>query len=265
MRYANLPPEITALPQWVCVWNGSKIPMQAREKKGASSVNPETWCDFHTAETAVNNGIYDHIGFVFNNNGIVGIDIDCGFDTDGFLSEVSIDIMRACRSYTERSRSGRGVHVLLKGKLPFKGKNNGNGVEIYESSRYFIVTGEKLIYDTMIANQDAIDYVIERYFPETVKESETPGYSQRIYSPVYDKPEKGKIALRPTYPPIPSGMRNLSLTSLAGQLHNQGYSKKEIYSELLYANKAACTPPLPESEVQTIVNSVSQYRRKGNG
>lgn len=261
MRYADLPPELTALPQWVCVWDNSKIPMQAKERKGASSVNSETWCDFATAEKAVNDGSYDHIGFVFNNNGIVGIDIDCGFDSDGFLSEVSIDIMRACHSYTERSRSGRGVHVLLKGKLPFKGKNNGNGVEIYESSRYFIVTGEKLIYDTMIENQQAIDYVVEKYFPETVKENDSPGYSQRIYSPLYEKPENGKISLRPKYPPIPRGMRNISLTSLAGQMHNQGYSKKEIYQELLYANKTACTHPLPASEIQTITNSVTKYKR----
>ena len=54
--------------------------MKANERKGASSVNPETWCDFETAQKAVSDGIYDHIGFVFNNNGIVGIDIDCGFD-----------------------------------------------------------------------------------------------------------------------------------------------------------------------------------------
>lgn len=261
MRYANLPPDITALPQWVCVWNGSKIPMKANERKGASSVNPETWCDFETAQKAVSDGIYDHIGFVFNNNGIVGIDIDCGFDEDGFLSETSIDIMRACRSYTEKSRSGRGVHILLKGDLPFKGKNNGNGVEIYKSSRYFIVTGEKLIYETIIENQEAIDYVVGKYFPETVKENDSSGSSQRIYSPLYEKPENGKISLRPKYPPIPRGMRNLSLTSLAGQLHNQGYSKKEIYQELLHANQVACSPPLPTSEIQTITNSVTKYRR----
>jgi len=261
MRYANLPPDITALPQWVCVSNNSKIPMQARIKKAASSVDPETWCDFETARKAVEDGIYDHIGFVFNNNGIVGIDIDCGFDDDGFLSEVSIDIMRACRSYTERSRSGRGVHILLKGDIPFKGKNNGNGVEIYKSSRYFIVTGEKLIYENIISNQEAIDYVLEKYFPETVKESKKSGYSQRIYSPIYAKPENGKIIIRPKYPPIPEGMRNLSLTSLAGQMHSQGYSKKEIYRELLYVNKVACSPPLPEYEIQTITNSVTRYRR----
>ena len=261
MRYVNLPPDITALPQWVCVWNNSKIPMQAKERKGASSVNPETWCDFETAEKAVNDGIYDHIGFVFNNNGIVGIDIDCGFDSDGFLSDVGIDIMRVCHSYTEKSRSGRGVHILLKGDLPFKGKNNGQGVEIYKSNRYFIVTGQKLIYDTMIENQQAIDYVVKKYFPEAEKENTGTGLTNRIYSPCYSKPEKGKISIQPTYPPIPQGMRNLSLTSLAGQLHNQGYKKQEMYKELLKANQAACKPPLPVGEIQTIVNSVTKYRR----
>lgn len=260
-RYHNLPPEITSLPQWVCVWNGSKIPMKANERKGASSVNPETWCPFEVAEKAVSDGLYDNLGFVFNDNGIVGIDIDCGYDDDGFLSDISVDIMRACRSYTERSRSGRGVHILLKGNLPFKGKNNGEGVEIYKSCRYFIVTGDKLIYDNIIENQEAIDYIVEKYFPDVQKDNDFPGNTQRIYSPIYTKPENGKICLRPQYPPIPNGMRNISLTSLAGQLHNHGYGKKEIYQELLYVNKVACSPPLPINELQIIVNSVSKYRR----
>ena len=70
-----------------------------------------------------------------------------------------------------------------------------------------------------------------------------------------------KIALKPEYPPITPGSRNLSLTSLAGQMHNQGYSKAEIYKELLYANSVACQPPLDRSEVELIVNSVTRYRR----
>lgn len=259
--YSNIPPELKALPQWVCVWNGSKIPMRAFQRKGASSVKPETWSDFEAAVNAVDNGAYDHIGFVFNDNGIIGIDIDAGFDEDGFLSELSIDIMRHCRSYTELSRSGRGVHIYVKGTLPFKGKNNRAGVEIYRSNRYFIVTGEKLIYDTITDNQAAIDYVVAKYFPEVEKESTGTSGTSRIYSPCYSKPENGKISVSPSYPPIPQGMRNLSLTSLAGQLHNQGYGKKEIYTELLKANQAACNPPLPVSEIQTITNSVTKYRR----
>lgn len=229
--------------------------------KGASSTDPSTWCDFEIARKAVREGTYDQIGFVFNDNGIVGIDIDCGFDNDGFLSDVSVDIMKTCRSYTEKSRSGRGVHILLKGELPFKGKNNGDGVEIYKSSRYFIVTGDKLIYDNIIENQEAIDYIVHKYFRDAIKEKEDNYNTQCIYTPVYTKPQNGKIALRPQYPPIPNGMRNISLTSLAGQLHNQGYSKNEILQELLHVNKQACTPPLPINEVEMVVNSVARYRR----
>jgi len=261
MRYDFIPDEIKQLPQWVCVWNNSKIPMQASIKKGASSVNPDTWSDFETARQAVEEGIYDNLGFVFNNNGIVGIDIDCGFDEDGFLSQISTDIIRHTLSYTEVSRSGLGVHILLKGDLPFKGKNNGQGVEIYKASRYFIVTGNKLLYADMIDNQAAIDYVVETYFPEVQKESSPTNRTDRIYSPIYQRPKDGKISLRPIYPKIPCGMRNLSLTSLAGQLHSQGYTKLEIYREVLYANSVACSPPLKQSEIQTIINSITKYER----
>lgn len=262
MGLKNLPEEITKLPQWVCVWKNSKIPMQATTKKGASSVKPETWSPYEVANDAVERGLYDYLGFVFNDNGIVGIDIDLGFDEDGFLSPLSIDIMNACESYTEYSRSHRGIHVLVKGDLPFKGKNNRAGVEIYKSSRYFIVTGEKLVYDHIIENQEAIDYIVEKYFKDEIKDSQSSN-SSRIYSPIYSTPSaNGKMSLSPTYPPIPEGMRNLSLTSLAGQLHNQGYDQKKIYQELAQANKVACKPPLPKRELEMIVNSVTKYSRR---
>lgn len=51
------------------------------------------------------------------------------------------------------------------------------------------------------------------------------------------------------------------LTSLAGMLHNQGYSKQQIYDELLYCNTVACDPPLDRGEIQTICNSVTRYKR----
>jgi hypothetical protein len=135
------------------------------------------------------------------------------------------------------------------------------GVEIYRSSRFFIVTGKKFVYDEIIENQQAIDYVINKYFPEAERDSDGNEQGKRIYSPVYAAPTINNIPLQPTYPPIPQGMRNLSLTSLAGQMHTQGYSPKDIYSELIKANNAACTPPLPSGEVRNIVKSVTRYRR----
>ena len=56
-------------------------------------------------------------------------------------------------------------------------------------------------------------------------------------------------------------MRNISLTSLAGQWHNIGYNRDEIYKELLYVNAIACEPPLDNGEVWSIANSVTRYKR----
>jgi hypothetical protein len=260
--YDNIPSELKQLDQWVCVYSDSKIPMQAVGDEAASSTNPSTWSDFETADEAVDSGEYDYIGFVFNDNGIVGIDIDAGYDDEGFISPLAADIIRKCGSYTEKSKSGRGFHVLLRGTLPFKGKNNLNGVEIYKQARYFIMTGETMLYTSIVENQEAIDYIIETYFPEMRETSPTqrPIYN-RIYSPIWQMPEGNRFKLRPVYPRIPDGSRNICLTSLAGMLHNQGYNKDQILDELIYANTVACDPSLPNSEIRTIVNSVTRYKR----
>ena len=260
MNFDNIPEELKAIPRWVCAWKNSKTPMQATQRRGASSTNPQTWSTYDQAKVAVEDGRYDNIGFVFAGDDLVGIDIDCGFDEDGFLSDTSIQCMRACRSYTEKSRSGRGIHILVRGSLPFAGKNNRAGVEIYQTGRYFLMTGDKLIYDTIIVNQAGIDFVVETYFSDTLKES-TSGNGSRIYSPVYEKPVDGRISLTPIYPTVQPGSRNICMTSLAGQLHQQGYDKERIYCELCRANQSACKPPLPDREIQTIVNSVTRYAR----
>lgn len=260
-RYDRIPPELTSLDRWVCARDDSKVPMRAYENEAASSTNPNTWASFEEAVGSVNAGYYDHIGFVFNEDGIIGIDIDAGFDEEGFLSVLAADIIGKCKSYTEKSKSGRGFHILVKGTLPFRGKNNRNGVEIYATARFFIMTGDSLLYDTIIENQEAVDYIVEKYFQTEVKGDEGKTQTDRIYSPVWELPTDGRIKLRPTYPRIPDGCRNISLTSLAGMLHNQGYSKRQIYDELTHVNTVACNPPLPRSELQSIVNSVTRYRR----
>lgn len=261
--YDNLPEELKNLNQWVCAREDSKVPMRAWENAAASSTNPETWADFETALESYKSRNYDYCGFVFADNGYVGIDIDDGYDEDGFMSVLAADIIGKCGSYTEKSRSGRGFHILLRGNLPFKGKNNLAGVEIYKTARYFIMTGDVLLYRDIIDSQEAIDYVVAKYFPESRQnDAGRASNRDRVYSPRWDEPVKdGRIKLRPTYPKISDGSRNISLTSLAGALHNQGYEKKQIYNELVYANSVACEPPLDNYELQSICNSVTKYER----
>lgn len=261
MMYDNIPDELRNLKQWVCANDGSKIPMQANRPYAASSTDPNTWATFEDALWAVENGYYDYLGFVFNDNGIIGIDIDAGYDDDGYQTDIAIDILDATRSYTEHSRSGRGFHIFLKGDIPFKGKNNLAGVEIYKTARFFIMTGDMYFDYPVVKNQPALDYIVAKYFPET-RERKTTTINPRIYNPEWDCPKGNKrVKIRPNYPRIPDGCRNICLTSLAGMMHSIGYSKGQIYRELQYANDTACDPPLPLSELRQICNSVARYQR----
>jgi hypothetical protein len=260
MSLNNIPTELKNLPQWVCSRGDKKIPMNACLPEAESSTDAATWASFDNARLAVERGYYEYVGFVFNDNGIVAVDLDDAIDEDGFISPLAADIIGRCESYTEKSKSGTGVHILLYGDLPFKGKNNLKGVEIYKSARYFIMTGETLLYNKIVENQEAIDYIVEKYFPEVRDAELNRNSTNRIYTPIWVKTE-GKIGLRPEYPPIPDGTRNISLTSLAGQWHTLGYSREEIYRELLYVNSIACNPPLDVNEIQCITNSVTRYKR----
>ena len=263
MGIDDIPRELKEIDQWVCVKNKNKIPYQADPNEWPASVSDQsTWCSFYGAVKYVKKGIFDGVGFVFNSNGIVGIDIDDGF-VNGRLSKLTYEIFdllpRYC--YIETSRSGRGFHILLKGTLPIPGRNNHAGLEIYDRGRYFIMTGK--IWDNqrwLVPAQEAIDKICEKYFPDTPRESGGKT-SDRIYKPVWDRPDQ-VIPLRPHYPPIPQGSRNICLASLAGVLHSQGYLPENILRELDYCNNTACTPPLPVGEVYAIVKSITRYKRE---
>ena len=121
INYDNIPEELRQLRQWVCANANSKIPMQATCIYPASSTNPATWSSFEDAVSAVMNGWYDYIGFVFADNGIVGIDIDEGFTPEGYVSPLAIDVVNKCCSYTEQSRSKRGFHIFVKGLIGLHG------------------------------------------------------------------------------------------------------------------------------------------------
>ena len=262
-RYEAIPQELKNLQRWVCVWGNSKIPMRPGVLRGASSTDPSSWDTFDAACRAVSAGIYDDIGFVFNGDGIVGIDIDRGYDEDGTLSEDASKIMTWCNSYIEESRSGRGFHILLRGTLPFTGRNNRNGIEIYSSRRFFVMTGRYSGFGTkeICTNQDAIDRIVSEFFPDAPESVESTSISARFYSGVWERPADGKVKLKPSWPPVSKGSRNDSLMSVAGSMWREGYPVQILFRELLRINSEACSPPLTVREVQMIVNSITKYRR----
>ena len=254
------PVELTCLKQWVCV-GADKVPMQAVEPINASSSNAYTWDSYAMCKRSVDVGNYQYLGFVFTEaDGLIGIDIDTGFDAGGVMPTAeAMDIIDRCRSYTEISKSGRGFHIIIKGKLPFSGRNNGNGIEIYQSNRYFVMTGRVVLYNTIRADQAAVDYVLDKYFPEVEKAADGSYRGSRQYNPEWTAKGKG-ISLQPNYPSISRGSRHTSLLSLAGQLWSSGYSQEAVLHDVGEVNDKLAEP-LERKELESICKSVFKYRR----
>lgn len=134
----NIPIELRALPQWVCA-GADKIPVSPRTGQAASVTDPATWGTF---EEACRTG-FKHVGFV-----LAAWDPYCIIDLDNKPEKPLTEeqwqrhqkILTAFDSYTERSASGRGYHIIVKGKLP-AGVHRDN-VEVYSSARYMICTGD---------------------------------------------------------------------------------------------------------------------------
>lgn len=151
--YELIPEELRAIPKWIC-WRGEydqkhpekpkKIPINPHTGGKASSTDPRTWTTFEYAVQASKK--FSGIGFVFDGTGYFGIDIDKRKDDlDAFLSgdenNLIGEFVHTMQSYTERSQSGTGIHILCKGHLPEGRRRNGD-IEMYDSGRFFVCTGD---------------------------------------------------------------------------------------------------------------------------
>jgi hypothetical protein len=160
MAYESIPQELKDIPQWVC-WQSvdrggkmTKVPINPHTGRAASSTNPSTWSTFDCAAKVGNS--YSGIGFVFTQG-----DPYVGIDMDGHVDQ---DLVEYFQSYTEYSQSGKGAHIICKGKLPFDGKRNAK-YEVYSNSRFFIFTGNVIEpYTDIDECQQQIDTFISHVF-----------------------------------------------------------------------------------------------------
>ncbi|BFG72107.1 hypothetical protein PTKU46_01400 [Paraburkholderia terrae] len=72
-------------------------------------------------------------------------------------------------------------------------------------------------------------------------------------------PAVNAVAVSPAGSTIAEGGRNNALASLAGTLHHRGVSAEVLSAALHAENRTRCVPPLPDSEIEAIVRSVSKY------
>jgi putative DNA primase/helicase len=149
-NFINIPEEMRQLDRWVC-WRleerdgkPTKVPVNPSTGGQAMSNNSTTWGTYRQAVSAVKKFSCNGIGFMFNGDGLLGVDLDNGRNPDtGEIEPWAREIINELDSYTEISQSGRGIHILCYGKLPTGKRRRGN-VEMYETGRYFIMTGDVL-------------------------------------------------------------------------------------------------------------------------
>lgn len=169
-----IPAELKRLRQWVC-WQAvpdparpdhpRKTPVNPMTGGGAMSNNPDTWADYDTAVRESQK--YTGIGFMFA-NGYFGVDIDNVEDAiedykNGNTDNIVAEFIGTLRSYAEYSQSGRGIHIICRGKLPPGGRRKGN-VEMYDSGRFFVMTGNAAAEYTEIADGgERIKLLHEKY------------------------------------------------------------------------------------------------------
>lgn len=152
--YSAIPHELKELNHW-CGFklqqrNGktTKVPIDANTGQLGKSNDESTWASFQTALDSINKFNCDGIGFYFKPP-YFGIDLDdVRNDIDRYLKDDDDDNLVAefvdlMGSYSEVSVSGNGIHIIAKGELPEGGRRKGN-VEVYDSGRFFVMTGKAI-------------------------------------------------------------------------------------------------------------------------
>ena len=142
INYDNLPAEWKELDQWVCydIEGDRKIPYTPGSDKKARSNDKTTFRSYDEALEEVQSGARDHLGFMLlKENGWVFIDLDeANNEEEKGLNKL---IFQSFDSYTERSISGKGAHIIVRGELEGRGLHTSH-FGIFEHARGILVTGD---------------------------------------------------------------------------------------------------------------------------
>jgi putative DNA primase/helicase len=138
--------ELKRRPQWLN-WRAQvkpdgrldKIPYTPGTQRKASTTDLMTWGTFEEALEGLDR--FDGVGFVFcSADPYVGVDLDNCVDPEtGEVALWAIQIIEGLDSYTERSPSGKGIHIIAKGNICSSGRDGY--FEMYRQDRFFAMTG----------------------------------------------------------------------------------------------------------------------------
>jgi hypothetical protein len=187
----NIAPCLRELQQWVA-WEyvlkkdgdgnpyWTKILKDVYTGRNAKSNDPSTWTAFDDALAyyQAHRSTISGIGFVFSaDDPFCGIDLDDGRDRDtGEILPWAASLIQEMNSYTEVSPSGTGAKIFVRATLPPKAKHckpfKGGKIEVYDSLRYFAVTGHSL--SSAPATVEPRQGEVDEFYRVVFAEAETP-------------------------------------------------------------------------------------------
>lgn len=178
----NVPDALKKHKQWI-VWKSevltkkdgskklTKIPHNPKTGSKASTKERSHWGTFDQAADAYMFGTgYAGLGFVFTeDDSFIGVDLDNCFDEDGGLRADAEIAINTLKSFTERSPSGNGLHIICEGELPGSGHcDHANGREMYQEGRFFTITADLVgDYHQINEAQESVNALYEDWFGQS--------------------------------------------------------------------------------------------------
>lgn len=200
----TFPNELKALPYWV--GHKNKIPINLKTGQAGSSIDPNSWVPFTVAVSRYKLYGCDGLGIVLRPP-LIGLDLDdCVIN--GEINDYAKDILSKVESYTEYSPSGTGIHIICKGTL--KAAHKTDRLEIYNTGRYFTVTGNSI---NNLAVLDQTEQVA-KLLPAEVENKNQPGWIAESLTRLK-----------------PGNIHNESVR-IIGRLHEDGWAKDDIFTLL---------------------------------
>lgn len=154
--WGNIPAGLRERPQWAMA-DANKRPWTV-DGRPASSTDPSTWSDFNSVAIAAYEKGW-HIGYMeHEDDPFTCIDLDVKETTSHQQIEQYQNIVTGFDSYTERSRSGKGLHVWVEGNIG-KGRRR-DGVEVYSQERFIICTGDVVIAKPIFNRKELLEKLV---------------------------------------------------------------------------------------------------------
>lgn len=180
-KYERIPLEMKKTRRWVGYkvetrdGKQTKVPYNAILGSYAKSNDPTTWTIFSVAINGCIKYNFDGIGFMLGadnqtNTHYIGIDLDNHGEED--FQELCNDFIETLNSYTEYSHSGKGIHIICKGKKPV-GRCRKSNIEMYDNGRFFTMSGNVIKNLPINERSEEIQLLWDKYLKDENYEEES--------------------------------------------------------------------------------------------